>query len=113
MPEPTAPSAVAARLGSLRQAVAAAAREGNDRANEGWAGQDEEVLPNQGRASAATGHALATKIVPQLTGLADRLDAEGARVLDVGTGVAALAVALAQAFPRAQGRPGTRRRPEN
>jgi len=99
---PTAPSAVAARLGSLRQAVSAAAREGNDRTNEGWAGHDDEVLLSQGRASAATGHALATKIVPRLPGLAGRLETEGARVLDVGTGVAALAVALAQAFPRAQ-----------
>ncbi|MGJ6964140.1 class I SAM-dependent methyltransferase [Streptosporangium sp. G11] len=98
---PTARSAGEAKLSSLRQAVAAAAHEGNDVAGGGWADQDDEVLLNQGRASAATGRALATRVVPRLTGLADRLDVAGSRILDVGTGVAAIAVALAQEFPRA------------
>ncbi|MEO3813993.1 class I SAM-dependent methyltransferase [Sphaerisporangium sp. B11E5] len=98
----TAVGAVEAKLSSLRQAVsAAAAPVAHDAANGGWAGLDDEVLLNQGRASAVTGHALATKIVPQLTGLADRLGTADGRILDVGTGVAALAVALARAFPRA------------
>ncbi len=98
---PTARSVVEAKLSSLRQAVAAAAHEGNDIAGGGWAGQEDEVLLNQGRASAATGRALATRVVPRLTGLADRLDVAGSRILDVGTGVAAIAVALAREFPRA------------
>jgi hypothetical protein len=59
---PDGSSAVAARLSSLRQAVAVAAREETAPSGAGWAGQDDEVLLNQGRAS--TGRALATKIVP-------------------------------------------------
>ncbi|MEB3959239.1 hypothetical protein OKJ48_03065, partial [Streptomyces kunmingensis] len=50
----TARSAVTARLGSLRQAVAVAAREPAATGG-GWAAQDDEVLLAQGRASAATG----------------------------------------------------------
>ncbi|MEU6341497.1 class I SAM-dependent methyltransferase [Streptomyces sp. NPDC046977] len=95
---PTARSAVEARLSSLRQAVAAAAGESSG----GWAALDDRVLLNQGRASAAVGRALGSRIVPQLPGLGDRLAADGGRILDVGTGVAALALALAEAFPRAQ-----------
>lgn len=97
----TARSAVAARLSSLRQAVAVAAREPAATGG-GWAAQDDEVLLNQGRASAATGRALATRVVPELPGLAARLGRSGARILDVGTGVAALALALADAFPVAE-----------
>ncbi|GLY87993.1 class I SAM-dependent methyltransferase [Actinoallomurus iriomotensis] len=67
----------------------------------GWADQDDEVLRNQGRASAGTGRAIAGKVVPALPGLAERLDGQGSRILDIGTGIAALALALAEAFPRA------------
>lgn len=94
-------SLVAARLSSLRQAVSVAAHGASDASSGGWAAQDDQVLLSQGRASAATGHALATRIVPRLAGLADRLNVAGSRVLDVGTGVAALAIALARDLPRA------------
>lgn len=100
--EPTARSAVAARLSSLRQAVAAAAQDPAGVPGGGWAEQDDAVLLNQGRASAMTGRALATKLVPALPGLAERFGEDGGRILDVGTGVAALAVALAQELPRAE-----------
>ncbi|TDD52068.1 methyltransferase domain-containing protein [Nonomuraea terrae] len=93
-------SAAQARLSSLHQAVAAAARDQGQTG--GWADQDDEVLRNQGRASAGTGRAIAGKVVPALPGLTDRLDAQGSRILDVGTGIAALALALAEAFPRAE-----------
>ena len=95
----TGRSAVEAKLSSLRQAVSAAAVDAGDAGDGGWAAQSDEVLLNQGRASAATGRALATKVVPQLPGLAARLAAPGSRVLDVGVGVAALAQALAREFP--------------
>lgn len=97
---PTNRSGAQARLSSLRQAVAAAA--GDQGETGGWADQDDEVLRNQGRASAGTGRAIAGKVVPTLPGLAERLDGQGSRILDIGTGIAALALALAEAFPRAE-----------
>ncbi|MCO1595087.1 class I SAM-dependent methyltransferase [Micromonospora sp. RHAY321] len=96
---PTGRSMVQARLSSLRQAVTAAAQDASAPAGGGWSELGDEVLLNQGRASAATGRALATRVVPGLPGLAERLDS-GGRVLDIGTGVAALAVALARELPR-------------
>lgn len=98
----TAGSAVEAKLSSLRQAVAAAASDGAGASEGGWGAQTDEVLLHQGRASAATGRALAGRIVPRLAGCAERLAVEGSRILDVGTGVGALAAALAEGFPRAR-----------
>lgn len=97
---PTNHSAAQARLSSLRQAVAAAAGEQGEAG--GWADQDDEVLRSQGRASAGTGRAIAGKVVPALPGLAERLNERGSRILDIGTGIAALALALAEAFPHAE-----------
>ncbi len=95
---PLTPGPLEARLSSFRQAVAAAA--GERAGVGGWAALDDAVLLNQGRASAAVGYALATKIVPQLTGLAGRLGDAGGQILDVGTGIGAIAAELARAFPR-------------
>jgi SAM-dependent methyltransferase len=91
---PVAGSAAAAWLTSLRQAADCAAGD-----VPGWAAQPDEVLLAQGHASAASGHALATRLVPALAGLAGRLASPGGRVLDVGTGVAALALALVRDLP--------------
>lgn len=85
----------AARLSSLRQAVGAAAGE----IPRSWDAQPDQVLLDQGHASAGTGRAIATLLVPTLAGLAGRLATPGSRVLDIGTGVAALAGALVRELP--------------
>jgi predicted O-methyltransferase YrrM len=64
-----------------------------------WGAQPDEALLAQGRASAAGVAAFRDLGLPALAGLAAALDVPGVRMLDVGTGVAALAVAHAQAFP--------------
>src|SRR6476620_9165419 len=64
-----------------------------------WAAQADEALIAQGRASAQGAAAFAQFGLPMLAGLQQAF-AEGARMLDVGTGVAAMAVAYAELFPR-------------
>ncbi len=63
-----------------------------------WAAQSDEALLAQGRASAQGAAAFARFGLPSLAGLQGAF-ADGARMLDVGTGVAALAVAYAEVFP--------------
>lgn len=64
-----------------------------------WAAQSEPILLAQGRASGAAGAMFAQFALPQLGDLANRLSAPGARMLDVGTGVGALATGFAETFP--------------
>jgi hypothetical protein len=64
-----------------------------------WATQSDDALIAQGRASAQGAGAFAKLGVPMLAGLQEAFD-DGARMLDVGTGVAAMAVAYAELFPR-------------
>ena len=65
-----------------------------------WGAQSDEALLAQGNASAQAARAFAQFVLPTMGGLAGRLAAPGARMLDVGTGVAAGAVAFAQQFPQ-------------
>jgi SAM-dependent methyltransferase len=63
-----------------------------------WARQPDEALIAQGRAS-AQGARMFVAALPQIDGLAEALAAPGARMLDVGTGVGALAAAYAEVLP--------------
>jgi 2-polyprenyl-3-methyl-5-hydroxy-6-metoxy-1,4-benzoquinol methylase len=82
-------------VSAMGQAVEAAKRSA---AESGW-DADDDTLVAQGRASAAAGRLLATAVAGQLAGLSERLAQPGAEVLDVGTGVAELACAIAEALP--------------
>jgi len=65
-----------------------------------WSAQSDAALLAQGQASALGARAFADFMLPAMGDLADRLATPGARMLDAGTGVAAMAVAFAQVFPR-------------
>ncbi len=64
-----------------------------------WSTQSDAALVAQGRASAQGAGAFAQFALPRLDGMASAISQPGARMLDVGTGVAALAVAYAEQFP--------------
>jgi Methyltransferase domain len=65
-----------------------------------WSAQSDQALLAQGRASALGARFFAEVVLPVMGDLGSRLAAHGARMLDAGTGVGALAVAFAQVFPQ-------------
>jgi protein-L-isoaspartate O-methyltransferase len=65
-----------------------------------WAAQSDAALLAQGHTSAQLTAAFREFLLPSMPGLGERLASPGARMLDVGTGVGALAVAFAEAFPQ-------------
>ena len=67
---------------------------------ESWAAQSDPALIAQGKASGSTAGLFARFVLPQFDDLADRLARPGARMLDVGTGIGALAAGFAQTFPQ-------------
>jgi SAM-dependent methyltransferase len=66
----------------------------------GWEHADPQILQGAGKMSTAIAGAIAAAARNDLDGLDERLSAPGARFLDVGTGTAWLAIALAQAYPQ-------------
>jgi hypothetical protein len=64
-----------------------------------WTGQDDEAIVAQGRASAQAAPAFKAFAVPMMEGLGELLSAPRPMTLDVGVGVAAMAVAYCEAFP--------------
>lgn len=65
----------------------------------GWTYTDPVVLQAQGRSSARVAELIA-RVAPTLPGLDEALARPGARILDVGSGVAALTVACCRTFPQ-------------
>lgn len=64
-----------------------------------WEVQDDEAVLAQGQASAAAGAFFPARLLPQLPGGADFVT-RPVRMLDVGVGVAAMAVALCEHMPQ-------------
>jgi hypothetical protein len=97
-----AAAAVAARAGREYAARFTATLRWAANAAEGrvdWAEQDLGTKAALGRASSLAGRVFLEVLAPRLGDLADRLAAPDAAVLDVGTGVGEIAVALAEAVP--------------
>ena len=65
-----------------------------------WDAHRDEALLAQGNTSAQAARPFAQFVLPMMGDLADRLATPGARMLDIGTGVAALAVGFAREFPQ-------------
>ncbi|MGN6605940.1 MAG: SAM-dependent methyltransferase [Jatrophihabitans sp.] len=65
----------------------------------GWSDHTDEAILAQGQASGSAAAMFRQFMLPQYPDLAARLAAPGARMIDVGTGVGALAVGYAVAFP--------------
>ena len=85
---------IATAVAPLMQAAAVATGSA-----EAWDVLPDEVLLAQGRVSSQFGPLFKLMVAPMLTDLPDRLETEGARMLDVGTGVAAMAAGFAEAYP--------------
>jgi SAM-dependent methyltransferase len=64
----------------------------------GWTYTDSHVLQGGGELTEGFANVL-PRFLPQLEGLASRLEASGGKFLDVGTGVARLAIAMARKWP--------------
>jgi hypothetical protein len=65
----------------------------------GWADQDDETLVAQGEASGRFVDLMLPVVEQQVAGLRESLSRPGAALLDIGSGIGALACAFAEAFP--------------
>lgn len=94
---PFSPEELSAIAASALLQGAALARRSPPR--DGWAHLDDATLTAQGRASGAAVNLFLGFVVPHVDGLAERLARPDARMLDVGTGIGALGLGFAEAFP--------------
>jgi len=65
-----------------------------------WSYSEAEVLQAAGDVSGAFPQLLKQVVAPKLAGLVERLEAPTATFLDIGTGVASLAIEMARAWPQ-------------
>jgi SAM-dependent methyltransferase len=70
-----------------------------ERPRVGWTHDDARILRGQGEGSAMIVRMFERRLLPALDGLAERMRAPDARFLDIGVGVAALAVEMCRVFP--------------
>jgi predicted O-methyltransferase YrrM len=68
--------------------------------HQGWNAYSDAALAAQGEASGAAAAFFARFVLPRTGDLAERLASPGAQMLDVGTGVGALALGFAEVFPQ-------------
>jgi precorrin-6B methylase 2 len=66
----------------------------------GWVYTDPQVLQSQGQSSGAVPPLIAS-VAPSLAGLDEALAREGAHILDIGSGVAALSISCCRVWPTA------------
>jgi protein-L-isoaspartate O-methyltransferase len=66
----------------------------------GWQHTDSHVRRSVGQSSGVLATTLVARLVPELPGLKERLSAPGAAFLDVGTGVAGLAIQMCALYPQ-------------
>ena len=64
-----------------------------------WSCPDDKVLQAVGDFARDHAHALTQNVVPALAGLSERFGAPGAAFLDIGVGVAGLAIEMAELWP--------------
>jgi SAM-dependent methyltransferase len=84
---------------TLMQAVAFLDTSRDGQPSRGWQHTNPAILQSQGDASSALAVMMKRVIVPSLEGMTERLQERGAQFLDVGTGVASLAIAMCRLFP--------------
>jgi hypothetical protein len=65
----------------------------------GWTYSDPELLRAQGTFSTGVVASWVSQVIPNLDGLEEELQKSGGAFLDVGTGVAAIAIAMCRHFP--------------
>jgi SAM-dependent methyltransferase len=84
---------------NLMQALALVEASRDPTGRAGWSHTDPALLQSQGDASSAIAEMMKRWLVPSLDGLAERLARPGARFLDVGVGVAGIAIGMCRLFP--------------
>ena len=95
-----APSDLTAMLATIRSELLMGGRLLSDGSEAGrWRQSESRLHQAFGDLSAGFGKLLRTRIASELPGLSERLSAPGAAFLDIGTGVGALALAMAREWP--------------
>jgi hypothetical protein len=94
------PAEIGPILASVRVDLLSGAKLASRAEAPGWAHVEPALLEAAGDVSAGFPSLLKARIAPRLDGLAERLEARGAAFLDIGTGVAALSIAMARRWPR-------------